>query len=314
MRFYISQDIFQRAGADNSRLPPAASLCKLYYFAFIESQNLNYIELAIQLCEPSFGEILEAELAEIHFESFEQQGKALKAYVQAASLDRSACEAILASYEDHIEHSAMKEIEHTNWNAVWEANYPPVSIDQEIFIGASFHEVPTGVRHAIILEPNMSFGTGHHPTTELVLRQMIGMELENCAFMDFGCGSAILSIYAAMKGAHGTGVEIDAHAADAARDNLERNQTQGFDVRTGGIEHLKGHTFDVIAANINRNVIEECLPQFKASLSAGGWLLCSGFLTDDTFGLKERLSSHGFHIERSQEKDGWAMLAAKTEL
>lgn len=273
---------------------------------------MDYTELTVQLTDPSFGEILEAELAELDFESFESQGNIFKAYIPVDQYRAEDSEEILNAYSDHISSKHVQVIEHTNWNAVWESNYPPVTLEGELFIGAPFHEVPQHINHHIILEPNMSFGTGHHPTTELMLRQLFTLDLNGKSLIDFGCGSAVLAIYAAMKGAHGSGVEIDAHAAEAARANLDRNNTTGIDILTGGIERLKGHTFDIIAANINRNVIEECLPQFRASVKNGGWLLCSGFLTDDTFALKERLSEHGFKVEQELQKDGWAMLAAKS--
>lgn len=275
---------------------------------------MDYIEVNLQLSDPTFGEILEAELAECGFESFQIQGATLQAYIPASAFDRQACEHILDSYRDAILSSAVKNIEHTNWNALWESNYPPVLIGNDLFIGAPFHEVPANVKHTIVLEPNMSFGTGHHPTTAMMLRCMSTLDLRGKTFLDFGCGSAILSIYASQLGAHGLGVEIDPHAASAARANLELNSVKGFTVESGGVEKIKGHTFDVIAANINKNVIEECAAVFEDATLPGGLLLCSGFLSSDVPALTATLASHHFQVTDKYQVEDWAMLATKKAL
>lgn len=272
---------------------------------------MHYIEVHLEFTDQIYAEILEAELAEINFESFDRQGKKLLAYIQEPQYNSSAIDMILGEYSETIVKFDSKKIEHTNWNAVWESNYEPVLLENELFIGAAFHTIPAGVNHTIILEPNMSFGTGHHPTTEQVLKFMFDLDLSNKSMLDFGCGSAILSIYAAKKGAFGIGVEIDSHAAEAARHNLEVNDISTFKILTGGIETLNTEKYDIVAANINRNVIEESLEKFKALLKPQGWLLCSGFLTQDSESLIHQLKSIGFLIEKITSKEDWVMIAAK---
>lgn len=269
---------------------------------------MNYIELSIKVRNKIFTEILEAELAELDFESFVNENFTLKAYATSETYNDSASKAILDQYQDEIESINTREIEHQNWNSVWESNYQPVMLDNELFIGASFHEVDPSAAFNIILEPNMSFGTGHHPTTEMMLRAMFKMDLNNKSVLDFGCGSAILSIYADFKKAFGIGIEIDAHAAAAARINLALNNANNFTILTGGVESISKNQFDLIAANINRNVIEECLETFVKSSKNGTRLFCSGFLQHDIEGLSAMLSQSNYQIDKVNQIGEWAMI------
>lgn len=269
---------------------------------------MNYIELSIEVKSKVFTEILEAELAELDFESFVHENCILKAYATTESYDDVEVRLILDQYADEINSITSREIEHQNWNAVWESNYQPVMLDQELFIGASFHQVDPSAKYNIILEPNMSFGTGHHPTTEMMLRAMFKMELENKNVLDFGCGSAILSIYANFKNAFGIGIEIDSHAADAARTNLALNNANNFTILTGGAETISANKFDLIAANINRNVIEECLSTFVKSSKKGTRLFCSGFLKHDIEGLSALLANSNYRIDQVNQIEDWAMI------
>ncbi|MDP4963584.1 MAG: 50S ribosomal protein L11 methyltransferase [Salibacteraceae bacterium] len=269
---------------------------------------MNYIELSIVVRNKVFTEILEAELAELDFESFVNENFTLKAYATSEAYNDSESRAILEQYQDEIESIVTREIEHQNWNSVWESNYQPVMLDKELFIGASFHEVDPSAAFNIILEPNMSFGTGHHPTTEMMLRAMFKMDLNNKSVLDFGCGSAILSIYADLKKAFGIGIEIDAHAADAARLNLALNNANNFTIVTGGVETISNNQFDLIAANINRNVIEECLETFVKSSKIGTRLFCSGFLQHDIDGLSTMLTKSKYRIDQVNQIGEWAMI------
>lgn len=272
---------------------------------------MDYVEVVLSFEESVFGEILEAELAEIGFESFVNEKNTLKAYIGVDSFVSSDLEAILSSYADNLRDSKIQNIAHTNWNAVWEASYEPVLIENNIYIKAPFHKDHPSAEISITLDPNMSFGTGHHPTTHMMLKELSLIDLRNKSLCDFGCGSGILSIYASIKGASGIGIEIDEHAAEAARTNLKINDVYNFDIITGDIGTLGERSFDIIAANINRNVIEESLEQFKNVIPPGGKLLCAGFLNADEEGLTKRLNKAGFQIIRKDEKEGWTMLSTQ---
>lgn len=271
-------------------------------------RNVDYTEVALELKSQDFAEILEAELAELEFESFVSEGSTLKAYILTESYNEALLNPVLEQYSDEIENTSVNKIEHQNWNAVWESNYPPVKLDNELFIGATFHEIDKDCKYSISLEPNMSFGTGHHPTTEMMLRTMFELDLQNQLTLDFGCGSAILAIYASYRGAHGVGVEIDPYAAEAARDNLKLNNVSNFEIITGDISSFTTQPFDVILANINKNVIEECLSTFVSCAKSGTKLLCSGFLENDIKPLTEKLEKAGFEVKTVRQIGEWAMI------
>jgi ribosomal protein L11 methyltransferase len=275
---------------------------------------VDYIEVSLSFEEEVFSEILEAELAEIDFESFVNEKKLLKAYITDDKFNQEALDDILASYSESITNSSIVKIEHTNWNAIWESSYDPVLIDDQIYVKAPFHPDHPSAEITITLDPNMSFGTGHHPTTHMMLKELSVLDLQGKRVCDFGCGSGILSIYASIKGASGIGIEIDAHAAEAARVNHQHNHSQNFEIITGDISSLRTALFDIIAANINRNVIEESIHQFKAVLNPGSRLLCAGFLDDDAPGLAKKLTEAGFSIIRKDQKDGWTMLSTQRNL
>lgn len=271
---------------------------------------MDYVEVDLHLNDPSFAEILEAELAEIGFESFQVQNNVLKAYIPEPAYSASETDAALSMYEGHITQRETNRLAHQNWNAVWESNYPPVVI-RDLFVGAPFHPVPSDTRWSIVLEPNMSFGTGHHATTAQILAYMHDLPLDGKRFLDFGCGSAILSIFADRLGASGIGIEIDAHAADAARENLRRNNASGFEIRTGGAESIPAESFDVVAANINRNVIEETIDQLWRCMAPDATIMCSGFLEADIPRMKTVLLDRALVVNHESSQSGWAMLAAK---
>lgn len=272
---------------------------------------MNYLAISINVVESGFTEILEAELSEMPFESFEIIENYLHCYIQEQDFQEEQLNGITSAYTDAIVSATINKVEHQNWNAVWESNYDAVAMNNELFIGASFHKNPSGFNHYITLEPNMSFGTGHHPTTAQVLIHMFDMDLAGKKILDFGCGSGVLSIYAAFKNGNGIGVEIDDHAAEAARHNLRINNIDSFEIVTGGIDSIKGQSFNHILANINKNVIEECLETFKNCLLLDGQLICSGFLVSDILPLSEKLIAQGFVILNQKSQNDWAVIVAK---
>jgi len=272
---------------------------------------LEYTCLQIELTDPIYGDILESELAEIGFDSFELEPSALKAYIPSDHLKTDELNSVLEVYVDAIDSHIERIIPHENWNANWESNYDPVRIGNHLHIRAPFHPLPSDFPHVITLEPNMSFGTGHHPTTAMMIEALIDLDLDGKTVADFGCGSGVLSIYAAQRGASGIGIEVDPQASDAARSNLKMNEIQSFDIITGNQEQLKGHTFDLILSNINRNVIEESIHIFQHILKPGGWLLCAGFLNEDVEGLKAVLQKHRFKAISERDQNGWTQITSQ---
>ena len=269
---------------------------------------MDYQEIALRFESDLFPEILEAELAEIGFDSFTSNRDTLKAYIPASEFDPDLLEAILTAYREIIISKEIQQIDHQNWNELWESNYDPVTVDDKIFIGAPFHQVPDGFENNIILEPNMSFGTGHHPTTHMMLRTLSTMDIMGKSLFDFGAGSGILCIYADQRGANGFGVEIDEHAAQAANENLNLNKCESFHIVAGGIEEAAERKVDIIVANINRNVIEESANKLRAIIEDGGTLLCAGFLNSDTPALTSFLEANRFEKSGELSDGEWTLL------
>jgi len=272
---------------------------------------LDYIELSLELKDATFAEILEAELTELPFESFDRQQNLLKAYMPLNEFSEHDIAGILSSYSEAIVSQSHQKLEHQNWNAVWESSYEPVVIPGKLFVGATFHDVPNDGSLTITLDPNMSFGTGHHPTTNMILNWMLEQNLTNKAVFDFGAGSGVLSVLASLKGAHGEGIEIDEHATAAANHNLVLNNVDNFTIHARDLNPTKEPTFDVILANINRNVILERLHVLNAMLRPGGLIACSGFLEEDGDAMRDQLSTIGWQLEEQQIQDGWLMLVFK---
>lgn len=286
-------------------------IMSISYIAQLNQPILNYKEITITCESAEYTEIIEAELSDLPFESFSTDLKTLKGYMPDQLFDKQSIDSVLESYRNEISDISISSIKHTNWNAAWEADYEPVKIDQELYIGAPFHERPEGFNHYMTIDPNMSFGTGHHPTTTLMLRSLANQNMSGKKVLDFGCGSGILAIYCDYRGAHGIGVEIDSHAANAARKNLKLNASEKFKIETGDIHAIGEEKYDVILANINKNVIEECLPQLVEALNLGGQLMCSGFLVSDINPLTLMLSNRSFEITATETLEDWALIVAK---
>lgn len=278
---------------------------------------MDYTELNIsfKIGNEGFLEIITAELADLPFDSFVQEHLVLKAYIpkQEWPPSMAAINSILDKYNEVIASHAIVEIPHQNWNAIWESGYDPVFIGEDVMIKAPFHSNADERKYTIVIEPNMSFGTGHHPTTELMINAMQNLPLDQKDVCDFGCGSGVLSIFAALRGANGLGIEIDEEAAKAAQKNIELNRIESFRILQGDLEILQksNFTFDIILANINRNVIEESVTTFYEKTRTGAFLICAGFLDTDAPALIVHLEKYGFGLVSSQSKEGWTMLLTK---
>lgn len=201
----------------------------------------------------------------------------------------------------------LKEFAPTNWNLLWEENFEPIEVDKLVRVRASFHDADERFPHEILIDPKMSFGTGHHQTTWLMLKVLSDINCENKSVLDMGCGTGILGIYTGMKGAKPIlGIDIEAWAAENSRENAEKNGID-MEVRYGGVEQVEGN-FDMIIANINRNVLLEQLPMYFNHLNKGGDLLLSGFYNTNEPEIKERALEVGFTFTSAAEKEDWMVL------
>lgn len=273
---------------------------------------MNYIELniAIEPKEP-WTEILIAQLAEINFESFTENNGQLQAYIPEQLIVSEEVETAMHFLKENnvSVNYTTKKIEEENWNATWEADFQPVTIEDKLIIRAPFHDKQNGFKEEVIIQPQMSFGTGHHQTTWLLSNLLCEKDFSNLTVLDSGTGTGVLAILALKKGAAKViGTDIESGAVDNAIENFERNNLSEADIRLGDIDCVTERNFDVIIANINKNVLKSHLPHYSERTKAGGELYLSGFFVSDTEELIAAAEKAGYRHDSTYTKDEWAVL------
>ncbi len=271
---------------------------------------MNYLEYDFKVnpLEPAV-EILIAELGEVGFESFVENEQGVLAYIQQVEWNETVLDEIqiLQSTEFEISHS-FKIIEQVNWNIEWEKNFEPIDVDGIVSIRAPFHENPM-LKYDIVIEPKMSFGTGHHETTHMMIQQLLEIDLISKKTLDMGSGTGILAIFAEMRGANLIdAIDIDEWCFENAIENLERNHCKHISVYQGDVALLKDKKYDVIIANINRNVLLADMAQYADCLNNDGILLLSGFYTEDIPVLEAEMAKYGIKYDSQKERNNWASL------
>lgn len=253
-----------------------------------------------------------AQLADIGFESFAESDTGLLAYIPSDLFDITVVKQLPIvtgglfdiSFEHH-------EIEEENWNSLWESYYEPVLIDNLCFVRAPFHKSIQDVQYEIIVEPKMSFGTAHHETTELTIRLMFEVDFKECTVLDMGTGTGILAILASKMGAdHITAIDVDDWAYDNAPQNFSHNGIGNVSLLQGDAGAIPDKTFDVIIANINRNVLLEDMDAYARHLNKNGDLLLSGFYEHDIPVITESGKKSGLSLESRNRKNDWVALKA----
>lgn len=254
-------------------------------------------------------EILIAELGNLNFESFVETEEGLTAYIQKEDWHTNLLDEvfILQSKEFNIvaEYSEMAQ---TNWNAEWEKNFNPIIVDDLVSIRAPFHNNPN-VKYDIVIEPKMSFGTGHHETTYMMVQYLLQLKLENKKVLDMGCGTGILAIFAEMKGAKPIdAIDIDNWCYLNSIENAERNNCNSISVYEGDASLLKNKNYDVIIANINRNILLNDIKIYANCLSSGGILLLSGFYKEDFTIINKEAENQKLKLDGELIKNNWMSL------
>ena len=254
-------------------------------------------------------EILIAELGYVGFESFVETELGVTAYIQKDDWNDRILDTgeILNSNEFKISYN-FDEIEQVNWNAEWEQNFNPIVVDEKVTVRAPFHEVPH-TEFDIIIEPKMSFGTGHHETTHMMIQHILKNDFKGKSALDMGCGTGVLAILADMKGAK----EIDAIDIDNwcylnSLENVERNQCHNISVYEGDVSLLTNKHYDIIIANINRNILLNDLEHYVACLNENGIVLLSGFYKDDISIIESTCNNLGLTRVETIEKNHWVAL------
>jgi ribosomal protein L11 methyltransferase len=272
---------------------------------------MDYYEINLTMSPFSedISDIVVAEFADLGCDSFVDIENGVNAYIAKNIFDENRIKDVLASLENitKIDYSA-KYIETKNWNAIWESNFEPIVVDDICTVRAPFHNNLPKTKYEIVIMPKMSFGTGHHATTYLVAEALLDIDVANLQVLDMGCGTGILAILAAMKNAaHVDAVDIDDWACENAVENiLANNADKKVRVILGDVAKIKEKSYDLILANINRNILVADMQHYAALLKNGGRLIVSGIFTEDIAAVEAEANKFNLIKTAEKSRDKWA--------
>lgn len=268
----------------------------------------HYLKVTIS-CNSKLHEILIAELGMINYDSFQEIENELEAFIVDEHYDNKRLVSILKKYgvEQEIVAEKLKNI---NWNEQWERNFDPVFIDEKVQIRATFHEPKPNFTYDVIINPKMSFGTGHHETTHLIVSEQLNIDHKNKRVLDVGTGTGVLAIMASKLGAKTiTATDVDDWCIENSRENFQLNNVQEFDILQGTIDKLTlPGDYDIIYANINKNVLLNELAVYANLLAKSGILLLSGFYSEDMHELNEKAVQNKLVLTHTNTRNNWAIM------
>ena len=272
---------------------------------------MNFTEVTFILNRDDASEALMAQLIECGFEGFEEEVGKVKAYIPESQFTKE----MLLPFDNHWFDGALsgwsvQTMLHQNWNALWESNFDPVRIEGVCLIRAPFHMPDPSLPMEVIVEPKMSFGTGHHQTTRLMVKAMAKCDMKGKRVLDMGCGTGILAIVAGQMGAiSGDAIDCDMWSVENTEENFKRNEVSQFAVFQGMAEDIPVDAhYEIILANINRNVLLEDIPTYARCLASEGVLLMSGFYEEDVAAIREVCLCNRLMFIASSSEDRWTCL------
>ena len=269
----------------------------------------QYIAVEIA-CSEDLKEILMAELGEAGYDSFLETDQGLEAYAERDQFDEHNLQEILSRYNLSADNYQIQSVEEKNWNVEWEKNFEPIVVDNQCLVRATFHQVAETYPYEIVIDPKMAFGTGHHATTYLMLQWQLELEQQNKIVVDAGCGTGVLAIMAKKRGASQiTAFDNNEWAVSNSQDNFALNDSTDTNLFLGTIQDIKAEEkFDLILANINRNVLLDEMDFYAERLSPKGNLLLSGFLEVDQSLIEQRARKAGLQSIGAKLHKGWVAL------
>jgi ribosomal protein L11 methyltransferase len=263
------------------------------------------------ICSSDFAELIMAEIADAGFDTFMETDQGFEAYVELENYDKTQLQAIKDKYTLQTPVVFYQDrIEKQNWNEEWEKSYEPIIVDDRCLIRAEFHKIEKKYPYVITITPKMSFGTGHHQTTHLMVKNQMDIDHGGKRVMDAGCGTAILSIMASKLGAaHVEAFDIDEWSVINGNENLEVNHCTNIHLQQGKLSDFTFNTvFDIVLANINKNVLLEEIKQYRRYMEPGALLLLSGFYENDINDLLAEAARHNLKEVRRDNRETWAAL------
>ncbi|MFT3674604.1 MAG: 50S ribosomal protein L11 methyltransferase [Chitinophagaceae bacterium] len=266
----------------------------------------TYTEIIFEQVNPELADLLIALLSEQGFTGFEENENSLHAFIPADQFNSEALKQLVSEWQLSW---SSNTIEETNWNQLWESSFHPVLVDDFVAIRADFHAPVTSVTHELVITPKMSFGTGHHATTFLMIRHMRDLNWTETRVLDFGTGTGVLAILAHRLGAGEVlGIDNDPWSIENARENLARNQADSVGIELADVV-TGNERYDIILANINKHIILDQLQKLKQALKPGGQLLVSGILLTDEADINMAAAIHGLRPIARSEKDNWLCIS-----
>ena len=273
---------------------------------------MKYFEVTFtaQPCNEIITDVISALAGEIGFESFVPTENGVEAYVQQSLFDENQLKEMIANFplpDTQISYT-ITEPEDKNWNEEWEKNFfQPIVIEDRCVIHSTFHKDYPKAEYDIVINPQMAFGTGHHETTSSILGELLDADLKGKSVLDMGCGTSILAILASMRGADPvTAIDIDDWCVNNSRDNIALNNIHNITVELGDASLLKDRKpFDIIIANINRNILLNDMAAYAACMHSGSEIYMSGFYVQDIPVIREKAESLGMEFVHNREKHNW---------
>jgi ribosomal protein L11 methyltransferase len=271
--------------------------------------GLHFTQIGGTLDAQVAREILVAELGAVGFESFSETPERLSAFIQVQDWKEGMLDEIQILKSDEVAFEVdQEEIEQVNWNERWEKNFNPIQIAGKVSVRAPFHPDPH-LQYDIVIEPKMSFGTGHHETTHLMIELLLELELEGKSALDMGCGTGILAIFSEMRGASMIdAIDIDTWCYENSLENASRNECKKIRVYEGDVSLLTGKRYDLIIANINRNILLSDMGAYVNSLNPDGILLLSGFYESDVEQINAHAEKLGLRKTGQKVRNQWVGL------
>lgn len=273
---------------------------------------MNYLKLTVNITpfEEWLRDVLTAQLTEIGFESFVETDDGFEGFIPEKDFNEAEVNNVLNTFEDdHTFHVQKELIEEKNWNEEWEKNYfKPLVIAGKCVVRAPFHKEYPVLDYEIVIEPNMAFGTGNHETTSMMLEAILETDMMDKSVLDMGCGTGILGILASMRGARKiTAIDIDEWSFKGAGENAQINQIKNMEVKLGDTSLLSDEKYDVVFANIHKNVLMNDLPVYSKCLNENGLLFMSGFYVNDIPDLKNKAEEVGLKETGFKSKNNWVV-------